>query len=129
MKYGLHEEGVCIMLRSKTKDEIYLIMNELIEKTIPIFGDKLKKVILYGSYARGDFDEESDVDVMFLVDEDDENLRTYRKPIRKVESDIDFKYDILLCGIVQNQNKFYRYINDIPFYSKVYKEGVVLYDQ
>lgn len=129
MKYGLHEEGVCIMLRSKTKDEIYLIMNELIEKTIPIFGDKLKKVILYGSYARGDFDEESDVDVMFLVDEDDENLRTYRKPIRKVESDIDFKYDVLLCGIVQNQNKFYRYINDIPFYSKVYKEGVVLYDQ
>ncbi|MFH1097234.1 MAG: hypothetical protein ABH886_06085 [Candidatus Desantisbacteria bacterium] len=29
-------------------------MNELIGKTIPIFGNKLKKVILYGSYARGD---------------------------------------------------------------------------
>lgn len=117
------------MLKSKTKNEINLIMNELIEKTIPIFGNKLKKVILYGSYARGDYDAESDVDVMFLVDEDDENLRTYRKPIRKVESEIDFKYDVLLCGIVQNQDKFYQYINDIPFYSNVYREGVVLYDQ
>jgi predicted nucleotidyltransferase len=104
-------------------------MNELVEKSIPIFGNKLKKVILYGSYARGDYDAESDVDVMFLVDEDDENLRTYRKPIRIVESEIDFKYDVLLCGIVQNQDKFYQYINDIPFYSNVYKEGVVMYEQ
>ncbi len=117
------------MLRARTKDEIETIMQELIEKVKPIFGDKLKKVILYGSYARGDYDAESDVDVMLLVDEDDENLRTYRKPIRKVESEIDFKYDVLLCGIVQNQDKFYQYINDIPFYSNVNKEGIVLYDQ
>lgn len=117
------------MLRARTKDEIETIMQELIEKVVPIFGDKLKKVILYGSYARGDYDAESDVDVMLLVDEDDENLRTYRKPIRKVESEIDFKYDVLLCGIVQNQDKFYQYINDIPFYSNVNKEGIVLYDQ
>jgi predicted nucleotidyltransferase len=117
------------MLRAKTKSEIDTIMKELIEKIRPLFGDKLKKVILYGSYARGDYDEESDVDVMFLVDDEDENLRTYRKPIRKVESEIDFKYDVLLCGIVQNQDKFYQYINDIPFYSNVYKEGIVLYDQ
>ncbi len=117
------------MPRARTKDEIETIMQELIEKVKPIFGDKLKKVILYGSYARGDYDAESDVDVMLLVDEDDENLRTYRKPIRKVESEIDFKYDVLLCGIVQNQDKFYQYINDIPFYSNVYKEGIVLYDQ
>lgn len=117
------------MLRARTKNEIDIIMKELIEKVVPIFGDKLKKVILYGSYARGDYDAESDVDVMFLVDEDDENLRTYRKPIRKVESEIDFKHDVLLCGIVQNQDKFYQYINDIPFYANIYKEGVVLYDQ
>ena len=49
------------MLKSKTRNGIDIIMNELIEKTIPIFGGKLKKVVLYGSYARGDFDEESDI--------------------------------------------------------------------
>lgn len=116
------------MLKAKTKNEINIIMNELVEKIIPIFGGRLEKVILYGSYARGDYDAESDVDVMFLVDEDDENLRTYRKLIRKVESEIDFKYDVLLCGIMQNKNRFYQNIDDLPFYANVHKEGVVMYE-
>ena len=33
-----------------------------------LFGSHLKATILYGSYARGDEDEESDVDVLILVD-------------------------------------------------------------
>jgi predicted nucleotidyltransferase len=40
-----------------------MILNELIERVRPVFGDKLKKVILFGSYARGDYDAESDVDI------------------------------------------------------------------
>jgi predicted nucleotidyltransferase len=117
------------MLRAKMKVEIDLIMNELVQKIAPIFGDKLKRVVLYGSYARGDFDEESDIDVMFLVDEDEEKLRTYRKPVRKVESELDFKYEVLLCGILQNKDRFYQCIKDVPFYSNVDKEGVVVYEQ
>ena len=31
---------------------------------------RIKKVILYGSYARGDFRPDSDIDVMVLVDTD-----------------------------------------------------------
>ena len=32
-----------------------------------ILGKKLKKVILYGSYARGDYTENSDIDIMVLT--------------------------------------------------------------
>ena len=32
-----------------------------------ILGDKLTKIIVYGSYARGDFRENSDIDIMILV--------------------------------------------------------------
>ena len=32
-----------------------------------VYGDKLKKVILYGSCARGDFDEQSDIDIMCFL--------------------------------------------------------------
>jgi uncharacterized protein len=31
-------------------------------------GEKLEKVILFGSYARGDYDEESDIDIMVIAD-------------------------------------------------------------
>jgi uncharacterized protein len=33
------------------------------------FGDRLRKVTLFGSYARGEANEDSDVDVLVLVDE------------------------------------------------------------
>ena len=43
-----------------------------------LYGGHLKEVILYGSYARGDCREDSDIDIMILVDDmDDEEI--YRK--------------------------------------------------
>jgi predicted nucleotidyltransferase len=33
-----------------------------------IFGDRLRELRLFGSYARGEADEDSDVDVLVLVD-------------------------------------------------------------
>jgi predicted nucleotidyltransferase len=32
------------------------------------FGDRLRSIILFGSFARGDADEDSDVDVLVVVD-------------------------------------------------------------
>ena len=43
-------------------------MKDLSEKAKEVYGDKLMEVILYGSCARGEFDNESDVDVMILLD-------------------------------------------------------------
>ena len=40
-----------------------------------ILGDKLTKIIVYGSYARGDFRENSDIDIMILVKMSDEEIR------------------------------------------------------
>ena len=39
-----------------------------------ILGDKLTKIIVYGSYARGDFRENSDIDIMILVKMSDEEI-------------------------------------------------------
>lgn len=40
-----------------------------------IYGLHLKSVILYGSYARGDYTPDSDVDIMLLVDLNMEHFR------------------------------------------------------
>ena len=40
-----------------------------------VFGEKFQSVILYGSYARGDYDEESDIDIMITVDMSREELK------------------------------------------------------
>lgn len=37
-------------------------INDFIKKTENLLGNRLKKIILYGSYARGDFNISSDID-------------------------------------------------------------------
>ena len=58
-------------------------VNEEIQKFInevkKILGDRLKKVILYGSYARGDYNKKSDVDIMILTDLSFEEIEDFLK--------------------------------------------------
>ena len=51
-------------------------MQSLIERYVSeihkIYGSHVKKIILYGSYARGDFSQNSDIDIMILTDLNEE---------------------------------------------------------
>ena len=65
---------------------------------------------------------------MFLIDDDAKILHNkYRKYVREIISDIDFKYNALLCSVLQNEHDFYECVNSIPFYKNVETEGITLY--
>lgn len=53
------------------------IMNRYIAGVLKIYGPHLKSVILYGSYARGDYNADSDIDIMILLDISDIELKKY----------------------------------------------------
>ena len=44
------------------------LLEQYVEEIKKIYGTHLQKIILYGSYARGDYTQESDIDIMILVD-------------------------------------------------------------
>ncbi|HEX7715020.1 MAG TPA: nucleotidyltransferase domain-containing protein [Bacillota bacterium] len=115
-------------LTAKSKDELDLILNEFVDKVTPLFGDKLKKVVLFGSYARGDYDGESDIDVMLMLNEDEIVLKKYSDQITDIVVELDLKYNVVLATILQSEKKFGKYQHAMPFYSSVASEGVVLYD-
>jgi predicted nucleotidyltransferase len=58
------------MRRKKPPEIIAPILAEVKSALREIYGDNLRKVILYGSYARGDYDTEgSDIDVMLVLND------------------------------------------------------------
>lgn len=112
-----------------SKEQINLIMREMVDEYRRLYGEQLKQVYLYGSYARGDFDEESDIDIVALIDmelSDSERIK-YRKQLTSFSSQLGMKYDVLISPSTINYNTFKEYVAALPYYQNIQKEGVQLY--
>ena len=105
-----------------------MILNDFVAGIREIFGEKLKDVILFGSYARGDYDNESDVDIAILADIPREEERNYTNAIVTLMSKVDKKYSyiVLLAPIILSHSFFIEWQDTIPFYRTVKNEGVRL---
>lgn len=110
-------------MTTQVKEISEIIVHGLLE----IFKEKLEKIILYGSYSRGDYDEESDVDIMVLVNEDKEKLKEYDDKISELISDYCIKYGVLYSIVIKNKEQFDYYTDVLPFYKNIVCEGSVLY--
>ena len=105
-------------------------MRNLIEEYVnairDIYGVHLKQVILYGSYARGDFEKDSDVDIMVLVDLPEEKLNAFSDDLSELGFDYNVMHDIWFMPVVRNIEHFRYWCQAYPFYSNVAKEGISL---
>ena len=92
-----------------------------------VYGKHLKSVILYGSYARGDFNDDSDIDIMILLDISDAEIKNYRHELSAITYDYNVEYEIDIKPIAKNEAHFVRWVSAYPFYANVNQEGVKLY--
>lgn len=107
-----------------TQTQLQYVLSEARNGLSELFGPRLERVLLYGSYARGDQDEESDIDVMALVDLPREQLETYRRAISRLSTDIDLQHDVFLSIKLQDSDTFHRWADTLPYFRNVMKEGI-----
>jgi uncharacterized protein len=112
---------------TNTNPSTDIILGEVIVAMKRIYDGKLKEVVLYGSYAKGEQDDESDIDVMVLVDVNDNELRNYDKELNNFSCDIGYKYMKVISLVDMSYEKFINWVNVVPFYKAVQNEGIILY--
>ena len=86
---------------------------------------KCFQIILYGSVARNEATEDSDIDIAIILDHSiDEAVRE-----RFIDwaADMDMKYDCVLSIVDIEKEKYDVWKNTMPFYKNVFTEGVVLW--
>lgn len=91
-----------------------------------IFGVKLYKVILFGSYARGDFRNDSDMDVMILADVRPEDISIYADKVYDITYDYEMKYRIEINPVVQSVQTYNKWKKTYPFFMNIEKDGVAV---
>lgn len=110
-------------------NKIRNVLEEYVQGLFDIIGKNLKQVILYGSYARGDQNQNgeiSDIDIMILVDLNEEEIKEIEKKVIDYSYDLDLEYDILLSPIIENIDNYKNRTKYIAFYKNIEKEGVLL---
>ncbi|WP_088853799.1 HEPN domain-containing protein [Thermococcus pacificus] len=113
-------------LRSKADYDVYYepteekaqALSEFLRTLRERFGDSIEEVILFGSYVRGDYDEESDIDVLIVGEVDFDELM-------EIVTDILLKHGELVSPIVIKPEEFKR--RKDSFIRTVLEEGKPLY--
>jgi predicted nucleotidyltransferase len=103
------------------------INNSVTSDLKDIFQTNLNKIILYGSYARGEESVESDVDYLILTTLNDDEIKEYNKLIVDLSYKYLDKHNVLFSFVIINSNQFTKYSDTLPFYNNIVKEGTVVY--
>jgi len=107
-------------MNRKVPLRIRKLMKELKEGLVRIYGDRLKAVYLYGSYARGDYRAGSDVDVMILL----KDYKNYWDEIRRTSelmSNVSLEHDLLVSRIFMTEAKWQQ--PDTPLLRNIHQDG------
>jgi predicted nucleotidyltransferase len=110
-----------------SKTTLNQITSKVVQTANDSLGKKLDKVILYGSYARGDFDDDSDIDIMVLAHiPAKDRWKIYMLYFNELASRLGLEKDVLVSIHVQDYATFKKYANALPFYMSVLRDGVEL---
>ena len=86
-----------------------------------LYGQRLKAVVLFGSYARGDYNEDSDLDVMIVLDRYesywDELVRS-----AELASELSLEYNVTISRMIMTEEQWKR--GDLPVLRNIRIEGV-----
>jgi predicted nucleotidyltransferase len=102
------------------------VLEELYNRLKQIYGNDLHRVILYGSYARGDYDDDSDIDIMVLADIPIEDASRLDMELTRFTSRLGLEHDVVISLYVKDCVTFYKYLRIEPFYLNVLNDGVIL---
>ena len=107
-------------------DRIHNIIYQFSQQLKEIMGSKLTKVIVYGSYARGDYNSNSDVDVMILVKMSSSEIKKIENQVYDLAFDIEMDTGVDISPIIKNEDQYEYWLDTLPFYKNIHEEGVVV---
>lgn len=110
-----------------TKSELQVVLKKVKTAAQQLYGNRLSRIILYGSYARGDNTEESDIDIMIVLDCDAEEIKKLRGLTAEMASDISLEQEVFLSVLLRDKKNFENNLSVLPFYQNIVREGRAVY--
>ena len=98
---------------------------ELVKGLTGIFQNNISMIILYGSVARNEASNESDIDIAIIIKKEMDN-QTKKRFINWV-ADMDIRYEKVFSIVDIREDNMKKWERILPFYQNIRKEGIVLW--
>ncbi len=85
----------------------------------------INKIILYGSKARGDFTEESDIDILLIADYP--VARTVKFGIYDMIYEFQTEHDVVISAVFTSDSDFHEAFK--PLLRQIHLEGITLWSR
>ena len=105
--------------------ELKETVTDMITELRDIYGNRLSRVVLYGSYARGTQTEESDVDIAVLLN--GKPTKTVTDAMIRCVASHELECGKILSVIDIDAEKYDQWKDVLPFYRNIQNEGRVLW--
>ena len=102
-------------------DELKIFLEKMIH-------EKLRKMYLFGSSVRSDYESDSDVDILVLADLTETELEELNKSLDLIAAELSLKYNIVLSPILKNSAVFFRIRIYCPFTKTLFPKGLCFMD-
>ena len=112
---------------SGSEKDIFSLLGEYTDSVKKIYGTSLSKVILFGSYARGDYNEDSDIDIMILLQVAPQDERKQLDALASLTADFNLTHNTYIIPLPKSAETFTKWGQIDPFYKNVNREGRILF--
>lgn len=107
-----------------SQNELNSILRRIAAIYRDVYGEDIVKMVLYGSYARGNQDEESDIDVVAIVRGERPELQKKLREVWELSSGLELEYETILSPTVIPYDEYEEYREVLPYYRNIEREGV-----
>lgn len=104
------------------KTQLNKITSQIVEAYRDIYGQAIKNIVMYGSFARGDFD----IDFAAIVVGERQELQKKLEEVWDKASDIGLEHDAVVSPVVIPYEEFIEYKDKLPYYRNIDKEGIIV---
>jgi predicted nucleotidyltransferase len=115
------------MITDLTSDVIEKVKSECVPMVKKALGDDLCNIIMYGSCARGDFNEDSDIDIALLTKCDRIEAQRYSYILAQVATELALKYFAIVNFVCLPKEEYNEKKEWYPYFKNIDCEGVILY--
>lgn len=106
--------------------EVHSVIDEFVRGAKQQLGGHIQQIVLYGSYARREERDNSDIDILLLVDLTNMEIKEVQNDIYDLAYELELTTGREISPVLINMEQFQYWKDTLPFYRNIEKEGVIV---